>query len=255
MRTIRIRSVVIGCLALGAGLWAKDAEAPAYTSARLCYYAAGGEEFVVRSPQGLRAVLDWLAAAEKGPDSEHARNGACDRDAELELYTAASDVRPARVVELFTSCKHVLKKEATAAQFAALRKIAEEQGERLLVVTDRDNGKTLDAVVGQAIEVRLRGDEAGTGWEASSPEGGAVQREGAQPGEVNASASPAFLPKPGAADKAVGTYLFRYKAVKAGEARLRFVYVFPGGPLPTLRRATRLVSELCVTINVAPARE
>ena len=175
------------------------------------------------------------------------------RIAKLEGTGAADDAKPARVIELFTGCNHVLKKEVTAAQFAAIRKIAEEKGERLLVVTERDNGKTLDATVGQAVEVRLRGDEATTGWEASAPEGDAVQRQGAQAGEVNASATPAFIPKPGATDKAIGTYIFRYVAVKAGQAKLRFVYVSPGAPFPIRRTATALVKELAVVVRVVEA--
>ncbi|HPD13367.1 MAG TPA: hypothetical protein PLE19_00355 [Planctomycetota bacterium] len=251
MRTARI----LLALALAGSLWAKDEEAPVYALARLRYYV-GGEEFLIRSPEGLRAVLAWVAQVEKGPDSEHARNGACDRDAELELYAAAADAKPARVVELFTGCKHALGKEVAPAQFAALRQIAEKMGEQLLVIRERDNGKTLDASVGQPIEVRLVGDRPGTGWEANAPEGDAVQREGAQPGEVGVSPRLIFTPKPGAADKALGTYVFRYRAVKPGQARLRVVYVLPGGPGPTIRGATALVREFIVTIRVtAPAQK
>jgi len=92
-----------------------------------------------------------------------------------------------------------------------------------------------------------------TGWEARAVEGDAVQRLGAQPGEVNVSPSLVFTPKPGAADKAIGTYVFGYKAVKEGQAKLRFVYVFPGGPIPMPRTATALVKELVVIVKVAAA--
>ncbi|MBM4036513.1 MAG: protease inhibitor I42 family protein [Planctomycetes bacterium] len=239
---------ILAGLVLAGTLWAKDAEAPAVAIARLRYYV-GGDEFIIRSPQGVKAVLDWLAQAEKGPQSEHAKTGACDRDAELELYAAAADARPARVVELFTGCKHVLKREVTVPQFAALRKIAEEQGERLLAITERDNGRTLDAAVGQPIEVRLVGDRPATGWEADVPEGGAVQRDAASPRLL-------FTPKPGADDKSVGTYTFRYRAVKPGQSKLRVVYVSPGGPgAPIRRRATALIKEFIVTIRVAAPPE
>ena len=250
---MRTAGIFVG-LALMASLWAKDAEAPAVALARLRYYGDGGE-FIIRSPEGVKAVLAWLDQVQKGPESEHAKIGACDRDAELELYAAASDARPARAIDLFTSCKHVLGKVVTAAQFAALRKIAEERGERLLVITERDNGKTLDATVGQPIEVQLKGDRPRTGWEASAPEGAAVQREGARPGEVGASPRLVFTPKPGATDKSVGTYVFRYKAVKAGQAKLRAVYVMPGGPFPIRRTATQLVREFIVTIRVTAPPE
>jgi hypothetical protein len=74
---------ILAGLVLAGALWAKDAEAPAAALARLRYYAGGGAEFIIRSPEGVKALLGWLAQVEKGPDSEHARTGACDRDAEL----------------------------------------------------------------------------------------------------------------------------------------------------------------------------
>ncbi len=57
-----------------------------------------------------------------------------------------------------------------------------------------------------------------------------MQRDGAGPGDVAASPTAIFTPKPGAADKAIGTCVFRYRAVKPGQAKLRVVYVLPGGP-------------------------
>lgn len=244
---MRAAGLLAWLMAAGA-LLAGEAAAPDVALARLRYYA-GGDEFVIRSPQGVKAIVEWLAQVEKGPDSQHARTGACDRDAELELYAAASDARPARVVELFTSCNHALNKEVTAAQFAALRKVAEEMGERLLVIRERDNGKTLDAKVGQPIEVRLVGDQAGAGWEADAPKGGAVQEDATLPQRL-------FTPKPGAEHPAIGTYTFRYRAVKRGEATLRIFYVTPGGPgAPRRRRATALNREFIVTVRVAAPPE
>jgi len=248
---VRSTCLLVLCF-LTSGLWAMD---QAVAVARLRYYAGDGAEFVIRSPEGLRGVLDWLAEVEKGPPSEHAPTGGCDRDAELELYAAANDPRPARVVELFTSCKHVLKKEVTAAQFAALRKLAEEKGKRLLVITERDDGRVFDATVGQSIEVRLEGRQPRTGWWASAPNGHAVRCDGAGPGDVAASPTLIFTPKAGATDKALGTYVFRYKAVKPGQAELRVVYVMPGGLVPTIRRATALVKEFVVTVLVTAPPE
>ena len=122
-----------------------------------------------------------------------------------------------------------------------------------LIITEEAKGKTVNAVVGQTIEVRLDGERPRTGWEASAPEGEAVRREGAQPGEVGASPRLVFTPKPGAADKAIGTYAFRYKAVRPGQAKLRVVYVSPGGPEPVIRRRTALVKEFVVTVRVTAA--
>ncbi|MCX5675739.1 MAG: hypothetical protein NTX87_12095 [Planctomycetota bacterium] len=112
----------------------------------------------------------------------------------------------------------------------------------VLLVTEADNGKETVAWVGKTVELRLEGDQPGTGWEADAASGpleGPVLE---------------FKPAPGAADKAVGTYIFRYKAVKEGAAAIRAVYVFPGGPQPVVRKATKLVREFKATVAVkAPA--
>jgi hypothetical protein len=110
-----------------------------------------------------------------------------------------------------------------------------------VLVIEADNGKEVVAWVGRALEVRLEGDRPQTGWEGGEADG-AIQHAGFE-----------FKPKPGAADKAIGTYTFRYNAVKEGVAALRMVHVFPGGPEPTLRTATELVKEFKVTVRVRPA--
>ncbi|MEZ0263331.1 MAG: hypothetical protein ACAI43_01280, partial [Phycisphaerae bacterium] len=48
-----------------------------------------------------------------------------------------------------------------------------------LVITEADAGKTLDAKVGQVIDVVLVGDQPRTGWEAGALQG-PVQRVGHQ---------------------------------------------------------------------------
>ncbi|HSI32507.1 MAG TPA: protease inhibitor I42 family protein [Tepidisphaeraceae bacterium] len=118
-----------------------------------------------------------------------------------------------------------------------------------LVITEADAGKTLDAKVGQVIDVVLVGDQPRTGWEAGALQG-PVQRVGHQKGDRGAVASPDFAPKEGAADKAVGTYTFHYAAVAPGKVEMRFTYIFPGGPVPTARDASKRVKELRVTVNV-----
>ncbi len=110
-----------------------------------------------------------------------------------------------------------------------------------VLVIEADSGKEVVAWVGRTLEVRLEGDRPRTGWEGGEADG-AIQRTGFD-----------FKPKPDAADKAIGTYTFRYNAVKEGVAALRMVYVFPGGPEPTIRKATELVREFKVTVRVRPA--
>lgn len=119
-----------------------------------------------------------------------------------------------------------------------------------LVITEADAGKTIRLELGRSIEVRLEGTEPATGWEAAAVEGKVVVRDGARPGELNVSQSPKFTPARDAADKAIGTYAFRYRTVDPGTSKLRFVYVSPGGPEPVKRSATRLVRQMRVTIEV-----
>lgn len=110
-----------------------------------------------------------------------------------------------------------------------------------VLVTEADSGKEVIAWVGRPVEVRLEGDRPRTGWEGGEAEG-VLQHTGFE-----------LKPKPDAADKAIGTYVFRYKAVKEGVAALRMVYVYPGGPEVKARDATQLVKEFKVTVRVRPA--
>ena len=106
----------------------KSEPSPALVKVR--YYAVKGEEFAVRDAAGIRAVMGWLAKAESGPVSEHAKIGACDRDAEMYLYQDAGADKPSRTIELYTSCHHVSGRVVTAEQFAELRKILTEAGKK-----------------------------------------------------------------------------------------------------------------------------
>lgn len=127
-----------------------------------------------------------------------------------------------------------------------------ERATNPLVITEADHEQTRKIKVGSVIEVRLVGAEERTGWEASPVTGASVERAGAQPGEKNVAQSPEFTPAKDARDKSVGTYVFRYRAVAAGKSALRFVYVYPGGPFPMRRDATKLVKELKVSVEVGP---
>jgi predicted secreted protein len=123
----------------------------------------------------------------------------------------------------------------------------------VVVATEATDGQVIRAKVGQQIIVQLKGDKPKTGWEASAVEG-SVRREGAQPGEQGGSASPQFTPEPNAAAPEIGTYSFVYRAVAAGQAEMRFVYVYPGGPIPVPRSATKLVKQVRFTVEVVDAK-
>lgn len=99
-------------------------------------------------------------------------------------------------------------------------------------------GKTFTVIVGQIVEVRLDGIRMRTGWETSRIHG------------VLESANDEFVPMPEAPDPAMGTYVFRYKAAKEGEATLNFSYITPGGPAIKMRSRSAIVDQFKVIINV-----
>lgn len=120
------------------------------------------------------------------------------------------------------------------------------------MATEAADGQVIRAKVGQPIIVTLKGDMPATGWEASAVQG-AVIRDGAKPGEKGVVPAPQFTPDPDAKAPEIGTYTFLYRAVAAGRAEMRFVYVYPGGPRPMPRTATKLVRELRFTVEVVDA--
>ena len=63
-----------------------------------------------------------------------------------------------------------------------------------------------------------------------------------------------FQPEPGAANKAIGTYVFIYQAVKEGQAELNMDYIAPGGPGVTERRRSVRIAQFKVTIDVAAVK-
>jgi RNA polymerase sigma factor (sigma-70 family) len=128
-----------------------------------------------------------------------------------------------------------------------------------VLIGDESNGKTVSVPVGRLIEVRLAGKRANTGWEGGQVKGDAVKHlnSGAQPDRrptrPGLQALPfgsEFLPEAGAADKAIGTYVFCYEAVKEGKAELNMAYIAPGGPGITKRARSALIAEFKVTIEV-----
>jgi hypothetical protein len=121
---------------------------------------------------------------------------------------------------------------------------------KTLDIVEADSGKTLPAVVGQAIDVRLEGSDPRCGWEASPVDGAVVRRNG-RPGDKNVPAEVDFTPAPNAPNAEAGTYVFHYVADKPGRAELRFAYLSPSGPVPTARSATKLIKQMAVTIEVA----
>jgi RNA polymerase sigma factor (sigma-70 family) len=129
------------------------------------------------------------------------------------------------------------------------------------VITNESNGKTVSVPIGRAIEVRLAGTQAATGWETGPVKGDALlyANSGAapdhrptRPGLEPLPFGGEFQPQAGALDKAVGTYVFCYQAVKEGRADLNMDYITPGGPGVKQRRRSARIAEFKVTIDVTP---
>ena len=135
-------------------------------------------------------------------------------------------------------CMGLLAAGAAAEESVTLRIAA---GDGALLLTEADNQKETVAWVGRTIEVRLEGDKPRTGWEDGTDKGG-LEPLGLE-----------FKPKEGAADKAIGTYTFRYKAAAEGQAFIRIVYIYPGGPEVKTRDATARVKEFKALVQVKPA--
>jgi hypothetical protein len=114
-----------------------------------------------------------------------------------------------------------------------------------VLLTEKDAGKTVKASPGQRVEVHLRGTQAMTGWESiTAPQKDALQ-----------SLSEDFVRDPAGNDAAIGTYVFRYQALKVGTVPFQFIYVYPGGPDVTSRKATKLVATFQATLEIrTPAR-
>lgn len=132
----------------------------------------------------------------------------------------------------------------TAMPLVRLAMAGEKKAETI-VIDEKMAGKTVDVLVGQDVEIRLKADRPMTGWET------AIGIIGAKEKPALEYVSQKFEPDAKAADAAIGTQVFRYRGGKVGETPLRIAFVYPGGPNVGARLATQLVREFRVTIKVA----
>jgi predicted secreted protein len=112
-----------------------------------------------------------------------------------------------------------------------------------LILTEADKGKTFTVSVGQDFTIQLQGTKAQTGWEYG-------EALGPEPVKI---VSQDFLPAKDAADRSVGTYVFKFKAQAEGTKEIVIRYVSPGGPNVGARLATQLIAEFNVTAKVVAA--
>jgi RNA polymerase sigma factor (sigma-70 family) len=132
-----------------------------------------------------------------------------------------------------------------------------------LILGNKDDGKIFKVPIGTVIEVRLEGKRNNVGWEASAVKGELllyVNRDKTQPGEKPSRPGlqplpfgGEFSPEPAAEDKAIGTYIFIFKAAKVGRAELDMQYVTPGGPGVKARARSAVIARYHVTIDVNAA--
>ncbi len=134
----------------------------------------------------------------------------------------------------------------------------------IVTIGEDANQKVIETVLGREIEVRLIGDRRMTGWCAPDPWPAPPPKKRApgpkekqpEPPPVMRYLGPSFEATPDAKDSAIGTYIFKYRAVGTGERTLAFNYIYPDGHgyenMPRL--ATQLVRQFTVTVRVADAK-
>ena len=104
-----------------------------------------------------------------------------------------------------------------------------------LILTDADNGATATAVVGESIEVNLRGNiTTGYSWVLASFTGSSVETNGAM----------VYTPDSGGGIGVGGTFSFPFLATALGDTSLAFSYNPPGSGPPA--------QAFTVTIQVLP---
>ena len=133
-----------------------------------------------------------------------------------------------------------------------------------VIVENKQNGETLSVPVGSIVEVRLAGTRNNTGWEAAAVKGESLVHINQQKGQAGQPLSrpglqplpfgSEFLPEPKAVDRAIGTYVFIFQAVKEGRSELNMSYIAPGGPAVTARLRSALIATFKVTIDVTAAK-
>lgn len=136
----------------------------------------------------------------------------------------------------------------------------DEKKNELVILTDKNNGEIVQVPLGSIIEIRLAGTRANTGWEGGGVKGdvlvhlnGKKGQDGQAPSRPGLQALPfgsEFSPQPGAADKAIGTYVFIYQAVKEGRTELTLDYITPGGPGVFQRLRSARIAQFKVNIHV-----
>ena len=205
------------------GLNATDASAPSVT----------GDPYTPISREQAAAVLANLVAAADGYDL--ASMTADDVTAALQPFQDADAVSPdLRTAVAFAVTRHLVKgndahllrPQATLIRIAGAALIIRAMGPAL-AVDETENGGTMTVRTGDIIQVVLKGNPTtGYSWTAALADGDTAILE--QLGD------PSYVPDSNLIG-AGGTFTFRFKALKAGQAVLKLVYTRPWESVPALQ--------------------
>lgn len=111
-----------------------------------------------------------------------------------------------------------------------------------IVLTEQDASTTAVFQVGRTVEVRLSADRPSSGWEMGPITGNALEPIVEGPvGKADATRQ---------TGQYVREYRFRFRCARAGEATVRFDYLYPVGPEE--RRATQLLRSATFVVLVKP---
>ena len=135
-----------------------------------------------------------------------------------------------------------------------------------LVVTNADGGTVIVAHVGQVIKIKLENTHKGAGWEPLW--GGRLKSLTQIKPELAKLTDPKFkacidvglndfIPAdkddPMGVASTVGTYIWAFTATAAGEDKLDYFCITPGGPFAVQRLRSAKVAEFSVTVKVEAA--
>jgi predicted secreted protein len=111
-----------------------------------------------------------------------------------------------------------------------------------LVLDEKANGTTVPATLGQQILIRLRGNPTtGYEWKVAKLEGEAIEQVG----------EPKYVPDDPKGERAGagGTFVFTFRAAKAGQAALTLAYARPW------EKKKEPAQTFALTVEVKPAAE
>lgn len=120
--------------------------------------------------------------------------------------------------------------------------------EKPVVVDAKYDGRKLTLKLGQKLEFRLLNDEENAGWEGFELRGDNVLVFDVP---KKLTTCDEFIPKDKSRPESTqGLYVTRFTATKVGKVTVRVLHLLPSGPKPVARKATKLIADLAVAVEV-----